>query len=1325
MVISLRHSKFYLLALIVGLGTTQVSLGNELPEPVVVTDVSKDPKNKSLTMNLTQGDDAIAADFQYDQNEIMNPTVIAQLLKEQQRLRHEWLIFVREFLTSKKVYFGMKLGFTEEDRIEFIKSLESFEAVDEYFQRLTPREKKAIGLAYRAKTFDPMALKRFYARYLGLNEKTSLHAVDQKIAELQKTNPSLITEMHRVFHVNHDGMGYRLWSSVSRPWNTQLHGFPTQSALFFVAIGGVMMTQLMTDYAANPAAMFQHLESIKDPVSHVAFFSFMAANGLVGDFLTGKWGAPLKGMSSAKFRQAAIPYIGMTAGMLVSNLTHEVANLAKICASKLLGKEASPIEQMIMKMQGAQYQDPCDAAQKEFFNFENKVEQYLPMIVSMSLSTAGSTVIQQALVRGTSKGVSALSKWSTSDPSKKLVKASSRALIQGAKTGTRASMKIVGFLLNIGVRANPITGFAFTSLTVGAIVYSTAQNFAFVYLDTIMIPWLSKKWAQVWRAGSVADADKNLKMSLEYHEQKNWVSDTRDRGCGAAGMSPRSYQCPSNMVFHLEEFQKQMDAWRMQNHAKFFTGIQVWNQITTELMNEFNEAQKFYTQYVRDVFTSKRVMLKKSYLERTGKTEEDKKITDGDRNFMQFLPFRKTPLFGVGPLGHKECQANDIAVLKALAAAASQGGNKAAQAPAAPAEKEECESDISLYINHPDRMEGFQKNRVQHILNVFGAIYNMPRKNLPFKEKIELTGIPFLDKDLIEENEKAEKIEAAEKPYLKTKSLAQLEKEGAFRKQLNDYLESSLQGNRSKSIQELVELLKNKEGQIDPKEILENMNPPGREFLKTLLSDLQSMDPLIMGKALARMNDQIRNPRLSDWALSLVLKSMRMGMGNPNPILVTGGLIPYIYHEQNRSNASYSSIKKDKSGYKFKSFTEFMIYQMLCGPQANSNEVITEWAPFGEKYPLLPPNFHPPRISTVQNLTFKYTRPSARHGTPVTRELNVCKPSVGLLDNLQFDELYYAEIFVNGSKQPSSLFEILNSTIPSSVLGDVTPNANRRDDGNTMEDIISMQNKSRVDQWWSQSVKTPFRTLFTKLDNRYQGLLVELYKGLQSDEYELEIWGTDAMGHPDPTQKTTVLARPMKRTEASRSLLQSNVEELNIYMRILGELENSRVQTAAQSGQQSAKPQRVVFDKSKKSLVAQLREDPVAYVGSQSEILGHIKTVIELLRKVSVHNDENGQQRVKVGDFSGNLKKVQSEATVALKKYSDHLKSLKYADKTQEKLMATALRGLEKSFQNLAVYLLNIQLANYSMIDNLDERVNEGLSSQNKAPVNTSSSRAK
>ncbi|MFN9066594.1 MAG: hypothetical protein ACK5V3_05150, partial [Bdellovibrionales bacterium] len=688
MVINLRHFKIFFITALITVGVIEKSSGNELPDPVVVSDVSKDKKNKRLSMNLSQGEDSVMADFELDPNEMMNPTNIAIWLKEQQRLRHEWLTFVKDFLTSKKVYFGMKLGFTEEDRTEFIKSLDTFEAIDEYFQRLTPREKKAIGLAYRAKTFDPMALKKFYARYLGLNERTSLHQVDQKIAEIEKTNPALLAEMHRVFHVNHDGLGYRLWSSVSRPWNTQLHGFPAQSALFFVAIGGVMMTQLMTDYAANPAAMFQHLESIKDPISHVAFFSFMAANGLVGDYLTGKWGAPTAGLSSAKFRQAAIPYIGMTAGMLVSNLTHELANFAKACSSKLLGKEPSAFEQMMMKMQGAEYKDPCNAAHDEFFNFENKVEQYLPMIVSMSLSTAGSTVIQQGLTKGTIKSVNAIRNWSQSGANQKIVKTSSRALIQGAKATTRGSIRIIGGILSFGFKANPYTGMAFTSLTLGAVVYSTAQNFAFVYLDTVMIPWLSKQWAQIWRAGSVADADKNLKMALEYQEQKNWVSDSKDRGCGAAGLSPRSYKCPNNIVLHLEEFQKQMEAWRMQNHAKFFTGIQMWNQITTELINEFNEAQKFYTYYVNDIFRSRRIMLKQSQLEKTGKTEDDKKITDGDRNFMQFLPFRKTPLFGVGPLGHKECEAQNMAVLNMMKAATA-GADKSAQ-PTEEKSQEDC-----------------------------------------------------------------------------------------------------------------------------------------------------------------------------------------------------------------------------------------------------------------------------------------------------------------------------------------------------------------------------------------------------------------------------------------------------------------------------------------------------------------------------------------------------------------------------------------------------------------------------------------------------------
>lgn len=1296
--------------------TAQGNEGSPRPTPVMIDEITKNMQQKMLTFRVNKDGQESIADFQVNPKEILSTTVLQHMLREQEKHINEWIQFVKSYLTDPKIFKQFGLGQNEQDRQTLIRQLGSPQQIDDLYQKLSTRKRQQIGMAYKAKTYDPQSLKKFYARYLGLPENSGQKEINDRLIVIKKHSPQMIDEMIRVYHVNHDGMGKRLYSAVSRPINTQLHGFPTQSALFAVAIGAVMMSKLMTDYAANPAALQQHLDSLDDPLAHIAFYSFMAANGLVGDFLAAKWGGPgMGGVSAQKFRQASIPYIGMTAGMLASNLTHEVGNLMSVCSDRLMGKTPNPAE-MANMMGGDQGKDPCDLAQEEFFNFENKVEQYFPMIISMALSTAGSTVAQQVITRYTVGGVAALKSFGEYDKyiqsraesaakpiqtmsgasqMKYYSKISAGDLIKASKKVTNASIRMTGLVIT--ARFVPLTGFWFNTLTVGTTVYSIAQNAAFIYLDTVMIPWLSKQWAQVWRAGGVDSAEKKLKLSIEYYEKKGWVLDSRDRGCENAMMNARSPNCPSDILKNLEEFQKQMEAWRMQNHARFFTGIQVWNEITTNLINEVDQAQKFYAFYINEVFKTERIKKREQFL--------GHEVTDVDANHKQNLTGRPTPLFGIRPLGHVACQPN----LAAMATGQQQPKD------------ESCDTELSLYLNHPDKMIGFQRNRVQSVVNTFGELFGMEKRPLPFVEKEENSQFDVFNS---KPEEITTKVEAARQDPAQNQrqntltNKYEIEKWNEALKAHNLQIKSALATGNKPLAQSLIAVLFKEDGSFNTSIINQHLKPESKAFIKQIMIDFETSNVEKIAKALVKINSELQYPKLRDPVLDVVLSAIRHALGSPTPILVNGGAVPYLYHENNKDNQSYKAVSRTAGRYQFNRHVEYLIYQMLCGPDSGSDKMVTEFG-FSEKYPLLPPQFHAPKITTAKNIEVEWNIEYQPKKGPYRTEL--CDPYAQ--DPIPFDGLYYSKIYVDGSKTPVSFFELINTTIPSYILGDLTEKTGTRNERITTENIVSRSNESRVGPWWDSSVKNAIKQIFTKLDNRYQALLVDLYLGLQQDEYDVEMWGTDEMGNPSPVNITTTKVKSMKRTEASQSLLQSNIEEMNVYLKILSGLEKNQIAVRHNGGKPlPVMTKKVNLDRSGKSILNEMRNDPVATLASQEKLLGHIQTVIKLLREVKVKT-VNGQQRVSVGDQSIPLKKFKAESMAALKEYTEHFDQLGIKEITQVKIQKLAFQGLEKTLQNLTVYLLNIQLANYSMITNFDDYAkdykNDG---QNKAPVKSSSS---
>lgn len=413
-----------------------------------------------------------------------------------------------------------------------------------------------------------------------------------------------------------------LLRNLRKPFNLGMHGLPAQTGLFSGVIGLVIWQQLSFKYHENPLAMIQHLESLKDPIAHISFYTFMAMNGFTNDLLTKRLGK-MEPSRYARGLKMGMPYIGMTAGMLASALTPEILGMVKNCASNLLNpKEAPGLMERLNLEKKKKEKDPCDQAMDDFFNFENKVEQFIPMFFSMALSTAALTGLQAGYAKVSQAKLPA--RLATN----KIVKAAGKA---------GHAIKLVGFQLL--VRFTPI-GWVMNSLAVKAFLINVAHISGFVYLDHMTLPWITKKWAQLWRAGLVALSDLAIKNTFFNQQRSGWNLAKDIKGCEEKEDIKKT-ECQADMRLALEYLHNQMEMWRSQNHAKFFTGTQSWSKMMSEFIQEYNTTEKYYKFYVEEVFRAHKYKYKRAKKEA---------FTGLEERYATFLPFRKTPLYGVEPL---------------------------------------------------------------------------------------------------------------------------------------------------------------------------------------------------------------------------------------------------------------------------------------------------------------------------------------------------------------------------------------------------------------------------------------------------------------------------------------------------------------------------------------------------------------------------------------------------------------------------------------------------------------------------------------------------
>ncbi|MNJ93495.1 hypothetical protein D3C87_111770 [compost metagenome] len=199
-------------------------------------------------------------------------------------------------------------------------------------------------------------------------------------SRLRKFSPKNLNEMLKTEMA-------RVNTSSKAAFAHSLKALPTESVIFFFAMGAVVAGQLLANYSQNPLAMKQHIDHQMSPVGVFGFFTFMVSQGVTANMLS-------MYIKNPKFHHM-IPYMGMAVGAFVQTYLTSVASDPNVmaCAKTMIGKSIT--EKDLEK--GAD-KNPCEKAY-EYLVINKKIWEFAPGIASMLISAGMAGVGQAALTK--------------------------------------------------------------------------------------------------------------------------------------------------------------------------------------------------------------------------------------------------------------------------------------------------------------------------------------------------------------------------------------------------------------------------------------------------------------------------------------------------------------------------------------------------------------------------------------------------------------------------------------------------------------------------------------------------------------------------------------------------------------------------------------------------------------------------------------------------------------------------------------------------------------------------------------------------------------
>lgn len=370
--------------------------------------------------------------------------------------------------------------------------------------------------------------------------------------------------------------------------------FPTESLAFFVAIGAVTFNSMWIKSQGDPLAMERHILSLKDPIAHLSFFTFMQTQGYYMDIFSKRAGISSMEAATRQRMMRRLTYEGMAWASLASSIVADLGQSAKMC-----------IDSWITNRNDPQSHAMCDEAWKNW-TARNKFSQYFPQIISLWAAQATTEFLEAGGRHGFNKATN-------TNLIKKLL--SSKFLVNQAYKITGADVALTfsggGWAIKSIRLVGKVTRFSFF---VG--IDHFLANYTYRPLNNLIKPLFvdfdALEINRLWY-----EADEGVWNQNTIKNKKNAESFAKE----------------------IENYTMQMQQWRDHLNQDAETDLAGWLEMTKKLLNQADLSYKYYKGFIDNLFE----LLNRNHL------VEQKQLDPSALNVITGYPLRTLPFYGVIP----------------------------------------------------------------------------------------------------------------------------------------------------------------------------------------------------------------------------------------------------------------------------------------------------------------------------------------------------------------------------------------------------------------------------------------------------------------------------------------------------------------------------------------------------------------------------------------------------------------------------------------------------------------------------------------------------
>lgn len=374
--------------------------------------------------------------------------------------------------------------------------------------------------------------------------------------------------------------------------------FPSESLTFFIAIGLVTYNSMWIKSHGDPLAMERHILSLKDPIAHLSFYTFMQANGYYMHWGTKKHGLNTMDPATRRQMMTRLSYEGMAIGSIASSIIADLGHSGKMCVDSWIKGKTDELSIA-----------SCDQAWAQW-TLRNKFVQYFPQIIALWVSQAATTVLETGIF----KGFDTVNKTSLMQ---RLLK--NDFLVKSAYKITGADVAMTFASGTWSVKAIRLVG-------------KITKFSMFVGVDHLLSPYIYRPLNSLLKPVFFDDDVKKINDLWLAADKNNW------------DQSKLSQTAPiETFEKEIENYTNQMQQWREHLNSDAEADIAGWMEMTKKILNQMDYAYKYYRGFAGSVFENNLIQQK----------IQNKELAPTAANLLNGYPYRTLPFYGVRPGAYK------------------------------------------------------------------------------------------------------------------------------------------------------------------------------------------------------------------------------------------------------------------------------------------------------------------------------------------------------------------------------------------------------------------------------------------------------------------------------------------------------------------------------------------------------------------------------------------------------------------------------------------------------------------------------------------------